>query len=208
MEDPTTIAMNLTFFGTLGVGLVMFFGVFVAFVITLLLAGLGRLLTLPFTARARGRGSAHESARSANPEKPAKEARPAKAAKAARKEPQLSPEWAAAVARADARATARAKAEAAPEVKVSVRELPSPEAPARELKEVGPLIESATDRNGAPAAAAPRAFTKPSVPAKSPVLDTGSLATLKHQPPQQGKRPGQRPVQRQDRGQDTERKAS
>ena len=44
MEDPTTIAMNLTFFGTLGVGLVMFVGVFLAFVITLLIAGLGRLL--------------------------------------------------------------------------------------------------------------------------------------------------------------------
>ena len=190
MEDPTTIAMNLTFFGTLAVGLVMFLGVFLAFVVTLLLAGLGRLLATGVTALLRGRQSTPV---------PAKVHRPARAAKPARKEPQLSPEWAAAVARADARASARARAEAAPEVRVSVRELPSPEAPVRDIKEVGPLIESATDRNGA-LTAAPRAFAKPPLPAKSPVLDTGSLTALKHQRPQ----PARQPVQRQDQ----QRKAS
>lgn len=192
MEDPTTIAMHLTFFGTLGVALVMFLGVFLAFVITLLLAGLGRLLAAGVTALLRGRRAAPEPA-AAKPAAAPKVARPAKAArpaKPARKEPQLSPEWAAAVARADARATARARAEAAPEVKVSVRELPSPQAPVREIKEVGPLIESATDRNGA-LTAAPRAFTKPPLPAASPVLDTGSLTALKHQRPQAAQRPDQ-----------------
>lgn len=200
MEDPTAIAMNLTFFGTLLVGLIMFVGVFLAFVITLLLAGLGRLLATGVSALFRARqptpGTAAPIA-GAGTERgaeqhgsvgPAKAPRPAKTPRPARKEPQLSPEWAAAVARADARASARAKAEAAPEIRVSVRELPSPKAPVREIKEVGPLVESATDRNGAPAAA-PRAFTKPPVPAKSPVLDTGSLTTLQHRPPQQGQQP-------------------
>jgi hypothetical protein len=202
VEDPTTIAMNLTFFGTLGVALVMFFGLFLALVITLLLAGLGRLLAIAVAALARAPKSARESARqtiavepNADDAGPAKASRPAKPAKPARKEPQLSPEWVAAVERADARAKARAKAEAAPEVKVSVRDLPSPNAPVRDIKEVGPLVESAMDRNSVPAAA-PRAVKKPPVPAASPVLDTGSLAMLKHQPAE----PGQR--------QNTERKAS
>lgn len=198
MEDPTTIAMHLTFFGTLGVALVMFLGVFLAFVITLLLAGLGRLLAAGVTALLRGRRAAPEAAAAkpvaapnvVRPAKAARPARPARTPKPARKEPQLSPEWTAAVARADARATARARAEAAPEVKVSVRELPSPQAPVREIKEVGPLIESATDRNGA-LTAAPRAFTKPPLPAASPVLDTGSLTALKHQRPQAAQRPDQ-----------------
>ena len=203
MEDPTTIAMNLTFFGTLGVGLVMFLGVFLAFVVTLLLAGLGRLLAAGVTALLRGRRAAPEPAAKpaagpnraipaevALPARPARTPKPVRTAKPARKEPQLSPEWAAAVARADARASARARAEAAPEVKVSVRELPSPKAPVREIQEVGPLIESATDRNGA-LTAAPRAFTKPPLPAASPVLDTGSLTALKHQRPQAAQRPDQ-----------------
>ncbi|MGO4491325.1 hypothetical protein AB4Y86_04395 [Arthrobacter sp. 2YAF22_2] len=188
MEDPTTIAMNLTFFGTLAAGLVLFLGVFAAFVITLLLAGVGRLLAMAatalFQARASDRGTARDKtakpATSAGTARPAGAARPAKPA---RKAPQLSPDWAAAVARADERASARARAEAAPEVRVSVRELPSPKAPAREIKEVGPLVESATDRNGN-LTSAPRAFAKPQLPA-SPVLDTGSLTTLKHQPGQQ-----------------------
>ncbi|QDY89857.1 hypothetical protein E7Y32_06205 [Arthrobacter sp. UKPF54-2] len=185
MEDPTTIAMNLTFFGTLGVGLVMFLGVFLAFVVTLLLAGLGRLLATGIAALLRARRATPQPA----------SPKPARTPTPARKEPQLSPEWAAAVARADARASARARAEAAPEVKVSVRELPSPQAPVREIKEVGPLIESATDLNGV-LTATPRAFTKPPLPAASPVLDTGSLTALKHQRPQ--------PAQRQDQ----QRKAS
>ena len=190
MEDPTTIAMNLTFFGTLGIGLVMFFGVFLALVITLLLAGLGRLLAVTVLALGRGlrsRNDPAEQASAAANHGTAKAARPAKPAKPARKEPQLSPEWAAAVERADARARARALAEAAPEVTVSVRELPSPKTPARDLREVAPLVESATDRNGT-ATAVPRTPAKPPVPATNPVLDTGSLATRKHQPAKPGQR--------------------
>ena len=135
MEDPTTIAMNLTFFGTLGVGLVMFVGVFLAFVITLLIAGLGRLLATV----AMGLFNGVKRLRAPKAAKPAKPVR---------KEPQLSRDWAAAVESANARAATRAKADAAPEIKVSVRELPSPKAPAQQIRQVGPLVESATDRNG------------------------------------------------------------
>ena len=46
MEDPTTIALNLTFFGTLGVAFVMFIGMFLLVVVTLVLAGVGRLAAL------------------------------------------------------------------------------------------------------------------------------------------------------------------
>ena len=123
MEDPTTIAMNLTFFATLGIGLVMFLGVFLAFVATLLLAGLGRLVATAGTALFRRRTPALATVRQAPGS--AKSMRPAKPA---RKEAQLSPEWAAAVARADARASARAQADAAPEVKISVREVPASKA--------------------------------------------------------------------------------
>lgn len=143
MEDPTTIAMNLTFFGTLGVALVMFFGLFLALVITLLLAGIGRLLAVAVAALARALKSAREPAGQRIAVGPnavaagtAKASRPAKPAKLARKEPQLSPEWAAAVERADARARARAKAEAAPEIAVSVRDQPA-----------GPVQRQVTGRN-------------------------------------------------------------
>jgi hypothetical protein len=43
VEDPTTIALNLTFFGTLGLAFVMFLGLFLVFVATLVIAGVGRL---------------------------------------------------------------------------------------------------------------------------------------------------------------------
>ncbi|MET3176221.1 UNVERIFIED_ORG: hypothetical protein ABIB52_004095 [Arthrobacter sp. UYCu721] len=46
MGDSTTIALNLTFFGTLGVALLMFLGLVLLVVITLLLAGVGRLFVL------------------------------------------------------------------------------------------------------------------------------------------------------------------
>ncbi|MCC2660197.1 MAG: hypothetical protein K0R37_971 [Arthrobacter sp.] len=46
MEDPTTITLNLTFFGTVFVAFVMFLGLFVAFIVMLVLAGVGRLLAL------------------------------------------------------------------------------------------------------------------------------------------------------------------
>jgi hypothetical protein len=205
VEDPTTIAMNLTYFGTLVIGLVLFLGVFLAFVITLLIAGLGRLVAMAVTALFRGRTSDRQPARQkpAKAAKPAEPARQTTAATPARKEPQLSPAWAAAVARADARASARAEAEAAPEVRVSVRELPSPKAPVHDIKEVGPLVESATDRNGA-LTSAPRAYTKPPRPAQSPILDTGSLTMLRHQPAQPGQRQDQQSGQRQDQ----QRKAS
>ena len=86
-------------------------------------------------------------------------------------------EAAAAKAEADARAAARARAEAAPAVKVSVRELPSPTAPARDLKAVAPLVESATDRNGQ-LGTVPPAFRKAPMPAAKSLLDTGSLVSL------------------------------
>jgi hypothetical protein len=42
--DSTTIALNLTFFGTLGLAFLMFLGLFLLVVLTLLLAGAGRLV--------------------------------------------------------------------------------------------------------------------------------------------------------------------
>lgn len=192
MGDPTTIALNLTFFGTLAVALVMFFGLFLVFVATLVIAGLGRLTAV--TVMALGRGLFRTGGRTpdtveqnlpvrsvgTSQHRPAKAVKPAKAAKPARpakKEPALSPDWAAAVARADARAAARAKAEAAPAVKVSVRELPDPTAPARDLSAVAPLVESATDRNGQ-LGTVPPAFKKAPMPAAKSLLDTGSLVSL------------------------------
>ncbi|WP_353710447.1 hypothetical protein [Arthrobacter sp. K5] len=46
MEDPTTIALNLTFLGTLGVAFLMFVGLCISVMLTLVLAGLGRLMAL------------------------------------------------------------------------------------------------------------------------------------------------------------------
>lgn len=192
MGDPTTIALNLTFFGTLAVALVMFFGLFLVFVATLVIAGLGRLTAV--TVMALGRGLFRTGGRTADavgqnlpvrsagtsqhlPPKTAPPAKAAKPARPAKKEPALSPDWAAAVARADARAAARAKAEAAPAVKVSVRELPDPAAPARDLSAVAPLVESATDRNGQ-LGTVPPAFKKAPMPAAKSLLDTGSLVSL------------------------------
>ena len=109
--------------------------------------------------------------------------------KPAKKEPALSPDWAAAVAQADARAAARARAEAAPAVKVSVRELPSPTAPARDVLAVAPLVESATDRNGQ-LGTVPPAFRKAPMPAAKSMLDTGSLVSL----------PGRLPLPRKPQG--------
>jgi predicted lipid-binding transport protein (Tim44 family) len=174
MEDPTTIALNLTFFATLAVAAVMFLGLFLVFVATLVIAGVGRLVAVIVMATVRALRARPAKAGTA---KAAQAANAAKPAKPAKKEPALAPEWAAAVARADARAAARAKAEAAPPVKVSVRELPSPKAPADELKEVAPLVESAMDRNGE-LGAVPRAFAKLPMPAAQSVLDTGSLVSL------------------------------
>ena len=197
MEDPTTIALNLTFFGTLAVALVMFFGLFLVFVATLVIAGLGRLAAV--TVMAVGRGLFRTAGRRTRrrPRSPRAPRRSAPAgsstsrqrprsrpspAKPAKKEPALSPDWAAAVAQADARAAARAKAEAAPAVKVSVRELPSPTAPAQDVAAVAPLVESATDRNGQ-LGTVPPAFKKAPMPAAKSLLDTGSLVSLHGRPP-------------------------
>ncbi|MDQ0681009.1 hypothetical protein QFZ30_004391 [Arthrobacter pascens] len=46
MGDSTTIALNLTFFGTLGLAFLMFFVLFLLVVATLVLAGVGRLVAL------------------------------------------------------------------------------------------------------------------------------------------------------------------
>ena len=110
MDDPTTIALNLTFFGTLGVAFVMSIGLFIVFVLTLVLAGVGRLVAVMVMALAGLLGK--------RPSEPGtSSARQARAPRPARKEPHLSAEWAAAVARADARAMARAAAETGPEHK-------------------------------------------------------------------------------------------
>ena len=178
MQDPTTIALNLTFFGTLAVGLVMFFGLFLVFVATLVVAGLGRLAAV--TIMAVGHGlfrTAGRTAETVQRDRAVRTLGTTQPAKTASKEPSLAPNWAAAVARAESRAAARVKAGAAPAVKVSVRDLPSPTAPARDVAAVAPLVESATDRNGQLGTAAP-AFKKAAMPAAKSLLDTGSMASL------------------------------
>lgn len=206
MEDPTTIALNLTFFGTLGVAFFMFLGLFMVFAATLVLAGIGRLAAVVILGvagllretPATREDQAREDRAGTGPAKTAKPARPAAAKKprpparnAGKKEPALSPEWAAAVARADARAAARAKAEAGPAVRVTVRDLPNPMAPARDIKEVSALVQSATDTNGT-LGAVPRAFQKPSMPAAKSLLDTGSLVSLRgNLPAGKAKQPAQ-----------------
>lgn len=46
MEDPTTVALNLTFFGTVFVAFLMSLGLSIAFIAMLVIAGVGRLLVL------------------------------------------------------------------------------------------------------------------------------------------------------------------
>ena len=205
MEDPTTIALNLTFFGTLGVAFVMFLGLFMVFAATLVLAGIGRLAAVVVLGvagllggdpelrdkRTRDERTQDRPAKAAKPAHPAGTAKPRRPARnAGKKEPVLSPEWAAAVARADARAAARAKAEAGPAVRVKVRDLPNPSAPARDIKEVSALVESATDTNGT-LGAIPRAFKKQPMPAAKSLLDTGSLLSLRGLPAGKAKLPAQ-----------------
>lgn len=109
MEDPTTIALNLTFFGTLGVAFVMFLGLFAVFVATLLMAGIGRLAAVTVMAIAGGTARAARTAATAIRSTP-----PTSPAGSGRKEaPQLSADWAAAVAGADDRAAARTNPDAA-----------------------------------------------------------------------------------------------
>lgn len=99
MEDPTTIALNLTFFGTLGVAFAMFLGLFAVFVLTLVIAGVGRLAAAIALVFARGLSRATGAAASA-----VRPAPPAPTARAAA--PRADPH-------ATASVTAPAKAEAA-----------------------------------------------------------------------------------------------
>ncbi|MDO5866444.1 MULTISPECIES: hypothetical protein [Paenarthrobacter] len=46
MEDPTTLAINLTYLGTLGMAVLMFLGLGFVIIITLVVAGIGRLLSI------------------------------------------------------------------------------------------------------------------------------------------------------------------
>ena len=212
MGDSTTIALNLTFFGTLGLALMMFFGLFLLVVATLVLAGIGRLVALTVMALS-GRGRRSETVpvvhlpppygSGVQPPVPGKQV-PAAAprtsrawrgrlqpaqlrarlrtavrhplATAARREPPaLAKDWASAVAAADARAAARAQ-EAAPDIRLTVRDLPSPAVPAEKVVAVAPLVESALHQDH-PARVAPRSFMKPPAAPPLSLLDTGSLAS-------------------------------
>ncbi|MFJ4227168.1 hypothetical protein ACIPYV_06345 [Paenarthrobacter nicotinovorans] len=46
MEDPTTLAINLTYLGTLGLAVLMFLGLGLIIIITLVVAGVGRLISV------------------------------------------------------------------------------------------------------------------------------------------------------------------
>ncbi|MFF2843895.1 hypothetical protein [Paenarthrobacter sp. NPDC057981] len=46
MEDPTTLAINLTYLGTLGLAVLMFLGLGMIVIITLVVAGVGRLVSV------------------------------------------------------------------------------------------------------------------------------------------------------------------
>jgi hypothetical protein len=205
MEDPTTIALNLTFFGTLGVAFVMFIGLFLVFVATLLIAGLGRLVGVTVMALfglrpARSPRPVRAPAISADrmPRRTfslktalvsgalktklrSEKEQPAGTRTPRGEAPALAGDWAAAVARADARAAARAQASAPPEVKVTVRDLPSPDAPVEDVRAVAPLVESATDQH-ATVKATPHSFEKPPAPGRTAMLDTGSLVSLAGHP--------------------------
>ncbi|TLM73871.1 hypothetical protein [Pseudarthrobacter sp. NamB4] len=62
MENPDTLILNLTFLGTVGVAFLMFLVLFLLGVITLVLAGVGRLAAVVLMALF-GRGSGKESLR-------------------------------------------------------------------------------------------------------------------------------------------------
>lgn len=201
MENPDTLVLNLTFLGTVGVALMMFGVLFLLGVITLVLAGLGRLaaiLLMALFGRVPGKGKRDRfmeaSAKPAPGPKPLKAkaaalkpdrlkeslrsavVRHPKIAAARPEPPVLAEDWASAVAEADKRAEARARA-AAPEIKLSVRDLPDPAVPADKVAQVAPLVESAL-HNHRPPHEMPRSFKKPQPPHPVPPLDTGSLVSL------------------------------
>ncbi|GGH95089.1 hypothetical protein ACFFGR_03630 [Arthrobacter liuii] len=201
MEHPDTLVLNLTFLGTMGVALLMFLVLFLLGVITLVLAGLGRLTAVVLMAlfgrgpgkrdslrfagapaqQAGSRKLLRERAAALKPNRLKKSLRTAverhpKLA-AARPDPRvLAEDWASAVAEADRRAQARARAER-PEIKLSVRDLPDPAVPADKVSEVAPLVESAL-HNHRPPHEMPRSFKKPQPLHPLPPLDTGSLVSL------------------------------
>ncbi|UUL76926.1 hypothetical protein NG819_04370 [Pseudarthrobacter sp. Fe7] len=198
MEHPDTLVLNLTFLGTMGVAALMFLVLFLLGVITLVLAGLGRLtgvVLMTLLGRSPGRRDPDRSAgASAHPRRPLRERasmlKPARLKEslrtavvhhpklaAARPEPPvLAEDWASAVAEADKRAEARARV-AAPEIKLSVRDLPDPAVPADKVSEVAPLVESAL-HNHWPPHEMPRSFKKPQPLHPVPPLETGSLVSL------------------------------
>ena len=194
MENPDTLVLNLTYLGTVGVALLMFLVLFLLGVITLVLAGLGRLaavVLMVLFGRVPGRSGparfANAGTTQAEPRKPLRERAAAlkpdrlreslrtavvrhPTLAAARPEPPvLAEDWASAVAEADKRAEARARA-AAPEIKLSVRDLPDPAVPADKVSEVAPLVESALHNHRPP--------HEPQPLHPVPPLDTGSLVSL------------------------------
>jgi hypothetical protein len=201
MEHPDTLVLNLTFLGTVGVALLMFGVLFLLGVITLVLAGLGRLaavvlmalfgrvprqrdparFTGPSAEAAPARTPFRERAAALRPDRLKESLRSAvvrhpKLAAARPEPPVLAEDWASAVAEADKRAQARARA-AAPDIKLSVRDLPDPAVPADKVGQVAPLVESAL-HNHRPPHELPRSFKKPQPPHPVPPLDTGSLVSL------------------------------
>lgn len=201
MEHPDTLVLNLTFLGTVGVALLMFGVLFLLGVITLVLAGLGRLaavvlmalfgrvpgqrdrasFTGPSAEAAPARTPFRERAAALRPDRLKESLRSAvvrhpKLAAARPELPVLAEDWASAVAEADKRAQARARA-AAPDIKLSVRDLPDPAVPADKVGQVAPLVESAL-HNHRPPHELPRSFKKPQPPHPVPPLDTGSLVSL------------------------------
>src|SRR5215217_714533 len=149
VENPDTLILNLTFLGTVGMAFLMFLVLFLLGVITLVLAGIGRLAAVTLMALF-GRRSRRENPKPGRAPRDWRAAlKPARlrgalrtavvhhpALAAARREPPvLAEDWASAVAEADARAMARARA-AAPEIKLSVRDLPDPLVPAEKVVEV------------------------------------------------------------------------
>jgi len=201
VEHPDTLVLNLTFLGTMGLALLMFLVLFLLGVITLVLAGLGRLtavILMTLFGRAPGKrdstGFVGTPAKQGRPRRRLRErtaalkpdrlkeslrtavVRHPKLAAARPEPPVLAEDWASAVAQADKRAEARARAER-PEIKLSVRDLPDPAVPADKVSEVAPLVESAL-HNHRPPHEMPRSFKKPQPLHPLPPLDTGSLVSL------------------------------
>lgn len=208
MDDPTTIALNLTFFGTLGVALVMFFGLFLVFVATLVIAGLGRLTAVSIMAAGRGLfgtgSSTKAAAAAANRDRPvrtadgiqpgqapstgktantAKPAKPGKAAKPAKPGRPVKPEPALSpdwtAAVAKANARAEARAKAAAAPAVKVSVRDLP-SPTAQAQDVAAVapLVESATDRNGQLGSVPPAFQKAPMPAAKSLLDTGSLVSL------------------------------